>query len=294
MGIETLLNKSVGVAASKLTGEKLWGDKCKLLGKDGKKKKHPRPGRLHLLTVATKETAQVANFRTMAANAEFSLNVLGMGRDFIGHGMKMTLINEWLERKELPENDLIMYVDSGDGMILAPAKAQKIASQYMRFCAPIVFGAEMKLNPDPAMLMFMPTDVPEGVKYRWLNAGQFIGRVGTVRKMYKSIFKDLEKHFTNIGREFPAARCDDQRWIQRWMIHHPDAIALDTQARIFQTLDGQFADTFEVVDGKVGVLKSKESGFTPAVLHVQGPYWKPMYAAMKEKLVDWLQPLDMM
>jgi hypothetical protein len=293
--IETLLNKTIGTRARKLTGERLWGDRCLVLGKDGKKRKAAKPGRIHLVTVATKENEQLATFRTTAANAGYTLNVLGMGKDFIGHGMKITLIDEFLARKELPENDIIMYVDSNDGLVLAPAKAQLVVREYLKFCSPIVFGAELKLNPDPAVAMFLPTDVPEGVTFRYLNAGQFMGRVGALKKMYKKILADLEVHFTNIGREFPVARCDDQRWIQRYLVYNPDAIALDTQARIFQTLDGLNVTQFEAVAGKgPGFLQNTVSGHRPAVLHVQGPYWRPMYKAMKEKLADWNQPLDMM
>merc|ERR1719353_2424378 len=228
-------------------------------------------GKLHLVTVATRERPELVDLRIAASELGLELVVLGIGGDFYGHGVKMDYVIKYLNSDRGPaDEDFLMYIDGYDSMLLEPAK--RILRTFLSMCAPIVFGAERRCNPDSAVKLLYPTPPSRAKIFPYLNAGQYIGRVAEIREMFDSIYADLATYFSFMGKMYPPGRCDDQRWITRYMVHHPEIVAMDNQAKIFHTLDGVNAEEFELVSGAPGVLKSKLVGSTPAMIQGQGPH----------------------
>ena len=234
--------------------------------------------RLHLVTVATRERPELADLRVAASELGLTLVVLGLGGDFYGHGVKMNYVRKYLSSEDVDEDDYILYIDAFDTMLLEPAK--RILRAFLAMCAPIVFGAERRCNPDSAVRQLYPPPPPKAATFPYLNAGQYIGRVGDVQLMFDTIYADLDRHFSFMGKMYPPGRCDDQRWITRYMLQHPDRVAMDNEAKIFHTLDGVEAAQLEPVPGTPGALHSKLAGTRPALIHGQGVYAKPAFKAL--------------
>lgn len=277
--IDMRLSTVYGKQYLEAPSDSIYADRC---ANGGERLPHGN-GKLHLVTVATRERPELADLRVAAAELGLELVVLGMGGDFYGHGVKMDYVSKYIASDIGPsDDDFLMYIDGYDSMLLEPAK--RILRTFLSMCAPIVFGAERRCNPDSAVKLLYPTPPSRAKIFPYLNAGQYIGRVAEIREMLDSIYQDLELHFSFMGKMYPPGRCDDQRWITRYMIHHPEVVAMDNEAKIFHTLDGVKAEELEPVDGRPGTLKSKLTGSIPAMIQGQGPYAGPTFKALVKQV----------
>jgi hypothetical protein len=179
-------------------------------------------------------------------------------------------------------------------MLLEPASPARILRSFAAFCSPIVFGAEKRVNPDSAMILHYPEAGENPPPFPYLNAGTFIGEAKALRTMYRSIFADLDLHFSLLGSQFPAGRCDDQRWITRYMFNPaPGAeVAIDSKGVIFHTLDGVQAGQINPTEGKkakAGRLISTVPGVGtkyPAIIHGQGIHAKPLFEELVKQVKE--------
>ena len=130
-----------------------------------------------------------------------------------GGGQKLNELRSWILESDLPDNDVVLFVDAFD--VFFQRDLRTIVGRYLGFRHDVVFGAEAWLWPDKS-LRFPPSHT----KYRYLNSGTFIGRVGTLKQM---LAEPLENS------------ADDQLYLQKAFLSGCFSACLDYEGYLFQT-----------------------------------------------------------
>ena len=130
-----------------------------------------------------------------------------------GGGQKINEILRYIEEKEVPDHDVILFADAHD--VVITQGLEDILGRYLGYKRELVFGAEQFLWPDKT-LEFPPSHT----KYRYLNSGTWIGRVGEFKRMCAGGIKDHE---------------DDQLFLQRAYLSGRYNACLDVEGYLFQT-----------------------------------------------------------
>ena len=204
---------------------------------------------LHPITIGT-DTSKCSKLNESAMKQGFSVKNIGANRDWkgtdmsgAGGGHKIVMIKEYLAT--LPEDDVVLFTDAYD--VFYMSDLDDITRRYLDMQAEIIFAAESEIWPEPGMASKHPT--PE-TKYRYLNSGTFIGRVGSLKELFA---EDLNPDD------------DDQLYIQRIWLHDTTkfSLALDYEQYIFQTND----PGLKMVQGQ---LYNSETTCFPCVYHGNG------------------------
>lgn len=209
---------------------------------------------LHYVTVATNtENVRFKDYLSASSrHFRIDLAVLGDGADWGGLTFKDVLLRKYLER--LPSDDLVFFCDAYDSFFCRSHEALGNAFEYFR--APVVFSCEKRCWPDANRRDRFPT-TPS--RWKYLNSGGFIGRVGALRSLLE---EEIPSH--EIG-EFTWS--NQAAWVARYM-RHPDVIALDHQCRIFQTL--AHTSFLQEVVVRNGRWCNKITGTEPFHVHFNG------------------------
>ena len=127
-----------------------------------------------------------------------------------GGGQKINLILRQI--KDLPDHDVVLFTDAYDVFFAMGLDA--IVGKYLGFKSDIVLAAEQYLWPDQSVA-FPPTHT----KYRYLNSGTFIGRVGELKRFLQPV----------------EDSSDDQLFMQKQFLTGRYNAVLDVECYIFQT-----------------------------------------------------------
>jgi len=193
-------------------------------------------GKLHICTTATEKKPALEQLITSCANTNQKVEVCSIGETF-SFEMKINDCRKFLEK--LPDNDVVLYVDGYDVLVLADEKTT--LERFYSMKAPIVFSVEKNCHPFPHIGKYFPSSP---TPFRYLNSGSYIGYV-----------KDLKKLFSKIG---PLDKpLDDQGLFCVYYLYHPKEIKLDYQCELFLTLNG--LEKEDLVLNR----KSKEVTYTP-------------------------------
>ena len=130
-----------------------------------------------------------------------------------GGGQKINQVLNYIEQYNLPDSDVILFVDGHD--VFFSGNLSTILGRYLGYKKEIVFSAEQHLWPDRS-LAFPPTHT----KYRYLNSGTWIGRVGEFKRMCGGQIQDHE---------------DDQLFLQKAFLTGKYDAILDVEGYTFQT-----------------------------------------------------------
>ena len=130
-----------------------------------------------------------------------------------GGGQKINQVLNYIESNSLPDSDVILFVDGHD--VFFSSGLDTILGRYLGYKKEIVFSAEQHLWPDKS-LAFPPTHT----KYRYLNSGTWIGRVGEFKQMCSGQIQDHE---------------DDQLFLQKAFLTGKYDAILDVEGYTFQT-----------------------------------------------------------
>ena len=130
-----------------------------------------------------------------------------------GGGQKINQVLNYIESNNLPDSDVILFVDGHD--VFFSSGLPTILGRYLGYKKEIVFSAEQHLWPDTS-LAFPPTHT----KYRYLNSGTWIGRVGEFKRMCEGQIQDHE---------------DDQLFLQKAFLTGKYDAILDVEGYTFQT-----------------------------------------------------------
>jgi GR25 family glycosyltransferase involved in LPS biosynthesis len=130
-----------------------------------------------------------------------------------GGGQKLNEIVSYLEDNNVPDHDVVLFTDAFDVFYVRNLSA--VLGRFLGFKTEVLFSAESQLWPDNS-LVFPPTHT----KYRYLNSGTFIGRVGELKRMLSEPIEDGD---------------DDQLYLQKAYLSGKFKVKLDVEGYIFQT-----------------------------------------------------------
>ena len=130
-----------------------------------------------------------------ASHYGIKINILGLktpweGGDMIndpGGGQKINILKKELQK--LDDDDLILFVDGYDVIFLTGTEEieQKWNNLTIDPLVKVIFGSEKAIWPDPSIADKFPESESE---YRFLNSGNFIGKVKDLKKITEEEISD--------------------------------------------------------------------------------------------------------
>jgi hypothetical protein len=197
--------------------------------------------KIKFYTVATYEND---GFRRLIQSSEYwgiDLTILGAGLEWVGHGQKINLLKA--ELQNLNDDDIVGFVDgfdvvffTGEEEILDKFKeltTKQVNTESLPLikcpsCSAVdpnteclvddpegetlvvevstgkvVFGAEQVCAPDISLANRFPVDDSE---YRFLNSGNFIGKVGELKKITAAEIADTDNDQLYYQKKFLAGK----------------------------------------------------------------------------------------
>lgn len=204
---------------------------------------------LHIITVATKNTQGLQQLRDSCDENGLDLTVLGMGMVYPGNGLKLILIDEFL--KTVHKNDIVLFVDAYDVLILADEKT--ILKKFYAKNTPVIVSAETFCYP---LLLRDEEFPPSPTPFRFINTGSIMGYVRDL----KQILRDMKPLIPNI---------DDQGQVAEFFLKNKHRFFLDYHADLFLTLHNVSKDSLKV-NKKARKVKCLLTGSTPLLVHGNG------------------------
>lgn len=204
-------------------------------------------------TYASEDNYHLHRLVTSAAYHGIKMQVLGVGDPWRSLLQKLETVGRSLQ--ELPEDQIVLFVDGYDTIFLQPASV--IQDRFLGFGRPTVFSAERCFYaPGNEGLARRYPSSP--TPYRYLNSGCYIGYAGPLATLLERV---LERR----------AGYSDQSLLSRYFVDHQGEIALDRGAELFVATSGRPYDDDFVVEDET--LLNTETGTRPCVLHTPGKYF---------------------
>lgn len=200
---------------------------------------------LHLCTIATDTTEGVSELADSSQIQGLPIDVLGIGVSIDKPQARLNLLKQYLA--DLPDHDVVLFVDSEDTAILAPAN--KILKKFQAKNAPFVFSTERFCWPfaDKASLY------PEGAStYQYIHVGAFIGYVEALKTL-------LDEPALKEARDL------DQAVVTLHYLENREQYSLDDTCDLFFLLPGTLDNDLSV-NPKALKVKCVETGSTPCIL----------------------------
>lgn len=214
---------------------------------------------LHVFTVANSLERKTAGFLfDSAEHLGIDVHVAGFNQPYFRNGTKLLRMQEALEA--LPENDVVLFVDAFDVMLVQPK--EEILTAFYRLKSPIVFAGEMNLFPYKKLKKAFSQNTP----FPYLNSGGYIGYVSAL----KAFLKDLR---------FTEHR-GDQEQIIKYHVRRK-RVTIDTNAEIFLCLIRLTENDIEIHSD--GTVFSNKTSTKPGVIHANGgsfPLLNKIYSTM--------------
>ena len=210
--------------------------------------------KIYYLTVATKPHPILENIKKQVEQNNEYIHILGLSenRD-IGwqangnFGLKIKLVQDFINTNELEDDDLILFTDAYD--VIYYGTFSTIFERYSQFNKPIVFGAETTCSPDLRMRKYYTNT---NHTFPYLNSGLYIGKVRALKECLQNYeYNDKD---------------DDQLFWAQQFFQHQDKIELDYNNNIFLNTYG--VDIEEISISKFSIYYK---GKNPLFLQVNGP-----------------------
>ena len=185
--------------------------------------------------------------------------VLGMNEPWGGLMTKPRKLRSWLRANV--DAKVIIYCDSWD--VVFAGCLDEIEYEFLRYPSSprIIWNAEKTLFPDPTL------NFPEtGTPYRYLNSGFAVGYDWAFLRMLElmDLYNVLDDHWDGNGRRIEP---NDQLHFQEAFVANYFPMALDSEARICQTLHAVEADELDLTGDKI---KNRITGSIPMAFHMNG------------------------
>ena len=215
---EQIQNKTLNVAALK-------NDACNQISRDISQSdieisKVFKPFKIHAVTCGT-DRKKCVKLNTSARYHNVDIENIGTnvewkGTDmsFMGGGMKINLMKEWIKDKH--DEDVVVFTDAYDAFYAD--NLDTILERFLDFGHEIVFSGELFCYPDSTLADSFPQAPTD---FRFINSGTYVGRVGELRKL----FNNYEI----------ADDDDDQLYVHKCFLSGLFDIGIDYECYIFQT-----------------------------------------------------------
>ncbi|MEQ8524383.1 glycosyltransferase domain-containing protein [Gracilimonas sp.] len=223
---------------------------------------------MKFVTVATHSTPDFEIFQKSASQHKISFDILGWGKEYTSHKCKSIWLIEYLDN--LPDDEIVLYTDAYDALMLCPK--EEIIEKYDQLGHSVIYSAEQNINIDGTFLekVAIYLRVRNREKpYRFLNAGQWIGRAGTVRNIIKE---------TLSSDKFDSKNNNDQSLLIEYMSYFPDVIKLDTKNIIFSCTAGRTGlekDDYSIKNDRIfnSITKTTPCSIHFAAKNFEGANW---------------------
>ena len=176
---------------------------------------------LHIVTVATQKNRHLERLEASCKNYKLPLEILGMGDTYKAHGKKITLVRQFID--QLPDEDIVLYVDAYDVVFLDDLQA--IKNTFLEMNVPLVFAAESTLSSHHQykwknrLLTYLNYPKSQTI-YRYLNAGTFMGRIKACKTLFDAV-------------DIKAGDICDQGKFSEYFVANASKITLDYHQKIF-------------------------------------------------------------
>ncbi len=217
--------------------------------------------RLHVCTVANRMHPNLEKLMISCKENGIELEIIGMGKPYRNNTDKLRMMRSYC--RQLPDDDLILFVDAFDVLILADKR--EIVSRFLAFDAPMVMSMEMSCFPSYVTARFHP---PTSSPFKYINTGGYIGWVKGVRSWLDAFDKTL------------ASFKSDQGATHRLFIKAPQFYALDHWSEIFLCLYQVPFDQV-LIDAPNKRVVCAYTSSSPCVLHANGNsfhLWDQVYS----------------
>lgn len=216
---------------------------------------------MKFVTVASAEKPELRYLLDSCDHFGVNMDVIGLGRPYLGNGTKIVYLSQYLER--LDPMEVVCFTDAYDSFFVKAIDT--LESDFKARNQPFILTAEdnfyfrltsVKMAALNRIILWKyPVSKSTYKPYRFLNSGGFIGYAGHILKLFK-IF--------NINKTMYS----DQPWLHMHFVKHPDDIALDYNHDFF-TIYGKHADetTFTVKGDR---LVNNLTGSNPYIFHFPG------------------------
>jgi hypothetical protein len=219
-------------------------------------------GRFHVCTVATKKTKSLDQLLESCRHSELAITVLGLDKPYPASGIKLIYIQNFVD--QLPDDDIVLFIDAYDVLVLASPKT--ILETFLKMDVSCIYGAEPTCFPFPEFKDLYPASP---TKFRFLNAGTVMAYAGYLKAM--------------LARMKPKKSLGEQLQVSRYYIHHQNEIALDYQARLFLSLHHLLPQEI-AVDFEKKQVHCLLTGTTPCIIHGNSRDGKKYYQQLYEAL----------
>ncbi|MBA5776417.1 hypothetical protein H2509_04665 [Stappia sp. F7233] len=210
---------------------------------------------MKFITVDTVGSPKLDRLKRSCDYHSIPLEVIGLGRPYPHHGVKLHYICEYLAG--LDPEETVMFVDGYDVVFLAGV--EEIERKFKAFGREILFSTEQNCNVNGGLRVRFPTwlKYPKAKgPYRFLNSGSYVGKAGRLLELFSQL------------RIKPTD--SDQTVLNRYLVAHSPDIALDCEQQIFTCTAGRTGleeQDYRVEDGR---LRNVVTDSLPCVLHCPG------------------------
>lgn len=224
--------------------------------------------RFLLLTVAT--DTRHTGYQTLRRSAQHfgvALETLGADAEWRGGDMehgpggghKLDFVKQFL-RDQTDAERMVVFTDGYDTLLIESAKTLGDRLEQLVKPGTVVFAAERFCWPDKHVADRYP-EPRSGTAYRYLNSGNYAGRVGDLRALLAAWPDDDDDadHLT-----------DDQRFFTTAFLAGNSSIVLDYERQLFQTLNGINRDEFRMTDRHTTFEMVGSAAAAPCILHGNG------------------------
>lgn len=135
---------------------------------------------LHIATVATHSERYLPVLEKMVSDKGLKLNKLGFGKKYQGHFMKDLEMIQFL--KQLPEDDIVVFLDGFDTLMLA--ETEEIISKFLET------GKKMIVSVENISNSFMTHSYNfQKVQGKFINTGLYMGYCGYILKFLEEMYE---------------------------------------------------------------------------------------------------------
>ena len=216
----------------------------------------------HVCTVANRMHPNLEKLIISCKENGIQLEILGMGQPYVGNTTKLRVMKEYCHR--LPDDDLVLFVDAFDVLILADK--QEIVSRFLALDVPMLMAMEMNCWPLKSSAPFHP---PTSSPFKYINTGGYMGWVKAVRRWLDSFDGTL------------LSGKSDQGAAHKLFMEKPHLYALDHWCAIFLCLFQVPADAV-LIDPVSRRVTCSYTNSSPCVLHANGrsfTIWNQVYSS---------------
>ena len=218
--------------------------------------------RLHVVTVANYQALGLDRLLYSAEYFGHEVTVLGMDKPYPNHFVKVHNTLDFAQ--SIPSQDLILFVDAFDVMILGTE--DEIVSRFLEFKKPCLFGAERNYHPKASVFDLIGEYPHSPTSLQYLNSGTYIGYAKYVKDMIRTVLR--RQHKMPIKR-MPKRFNDDQYHFHRYFARAYDEVERDVYAKIFFPLTN-INENELVLDSENKTIFFTETGEFPLVIHGNG------------------------